>query len=61
MQPTPEQEDEDDDGAVAAGDQSAAPVPELPRQPGTLAIAWNFFIVFFSSLAPQQPPALIAN
>jgi hypothetical protein len=32
-----------------------------PAAPGALSLAWTFFVTFFSSLAPQQPPPVNVN
>jgi len=43
------------------GDSTEPVVPPSPPPLGGLEVAWNFFSSFFSSLVPQQPPAVNAN
>jgi hypothetical protein len=53
----------DSDGDNEASEDSVPieTVPPPEQTPGALSVAWSFFTTFFSSLVPQQPPAVNAN
>lgn len=63
-QPAENNQQNEDDNSDGIPEEEASNTPETPAEPprpGAFSIGLNFLIGFFSSLIPQQPPAVNAN